>query len=158
MFSLLLIRVPFKLRAFGDQLWFTNKIDHTNPNDERTYQQRYYVNTQYTEGKDKSKTLIFYIGGESELDESSVTNGAVITLAEETKAIINIKNIILDVDIDAIAINTESNNVIIFNPFSSPSLLPNTGVSNRFVKKATTPAKAKNIPFIVGGKFKTSSI
>ena len=87
-FTFLLLRVPFKFYQYGDAQWFENKLDHTDPSDQRTYKQRYYVNTNYGNENDKSDTLLFYIGGEADLGESSVTGGAILNLAAKTNAII----------------------------------------------------------------------
>ena len=87
MFSLLLLRVPFKFYTQGQQLWYENKVDHTNESDTRTYKQKYFANFDYTVDK-KSNVLLFYIGGEAALGESSVELGSVTQLAAKTNAAI----------------------------------------------------------------------
>jgi len=71
----------------GAQKFFSQRLDHFNPLDKRVFMQRYYENDQYSE-KNKTKSIIIYVGGESELYSTSITKGSVIKLAEMTKSMI----------------------------------------------------------------------
>ncbi|CAH1989589.1 unnamed protein product [Acanthoscelides obtectus] len=65
--------------------WFTQYLDHFNPNDGRTWKQRYYVNDQYTS---KRRDVAFLmIGGEGEASIEWMTKGAWINYAKKFNAI-----------------------------------------------------------------------
>jgi serine protease 16 len=64
---------------------FTNKIDHFTSTDNRTFQQRYYLNRQYAPSGLFSRALI-YIGGEGDLANTSVLGGSMQTLAKNLSA------------------------------------------------------------------------
>ncbi|XP_023014735.1 putative serine protease F56F10.1 [Leptinotarsa decemlineata] len=65
--------------------WFTQKLDHFNPNDERTWKQRYYVNDEFV---NKQRNIAFLmIGGEGEASADWMESGAWIDYAKEFKPI-----------------------------------------------------------------------
>ncbi|XP_072396390.1 putative serine protease F56F10.1 isoform X1 [Diabrotica undecimpunctata] len=66
--------------------WFTQNLDHFNPNDERTWQQRYYVNDEFASGK--GDLAFLQIGGEGEATAAWMTNGSWITYARKYKPIL----------------------------------------------------------------------
>ena len=76
------IRSLLSVGSIGNENYFTQKIDHFDPSDNRTYQQRYFVNSTFS--KNNSKNLILFIGGESELTPTSIVKSSVRKLAETT--------------------------------------------------------------------------
>ncbi|VEN40302.1 unnamed protein product [Callosobruchus maculatus] len=65
--------------------WFTQYLDHSNPTDDRTWKQRYYVNDQYVS---KRRDVAFLmIGGEGEASDGWMVQGAWINYAEKFNAI-----------------------------------------------------------------------
>ena len=70
----------------GKEHFFTQKINHFDPSDNRTFQQRFFVNTSFV--TQNTHNLIVYIGGESELEESKITEGPVFKLANSTDSAI----------------------------------------------------------------------
>lgn len=50
--------------------WFSQKIDHANPTDFRTFDQRYFINSAYAEGPDSP--VFYYICGEATCDGSDL--------------------------------------------------------------------------------------
>lgn len=67
--------------ALADQDTFTQRVNHFDANDTRTFQQRYWVNSSYASGYDAP--VIYYICGES---RCSPANGFALTLAKELHA------------------------------------------------------------------------
>ncbi|CAH1107856.1 unnamed protein product [Psylliodes chrysocephalus] len=55
--------------------WFTQHLDHFNPNDERKFQQRYYVNDELFNTTSRNVAFLM-IGGEGTAFGSKVTTGA----------------------------------------------------------------------------------
>ena len=80
------IRSLLSVGSIGNENFFTQKIDHFDPSDNRTYQQRYFVNSTFS--KNNSKNLIVFIGGESELTPASIIKSSVRKLAETTQSTI----------------------------------------------------------------------
>ncbi|XP_050513606.1 putative serine protease F56F10.1 [Diabrotica virgifera virgifera] len=66
--------------------WFTQNLDHFNPNDERTWQQRYFINDEFASGKGNLAFLL--IGGEAEASSYLMTTGSWITYARKYKPIL----------------------------------------------------------------------
>lgn len=66
--------------------WFEQKLDHTSPQDKRTFTQRYYVNR--TNALNSNSPVFFYICGESTCHNSNVLRGAVIEYAQKYKGAI----------------------------------------------------------------------
>jgi pimeloyl-ACP methyl ester carboxylesterase len=67
--------------VFADQGTFTQKLNHFDPRDSRTFQQRYWVNASYASGYDAP--VIYYICGESRCSPAA---GFAVTLAKELHA------------------------------------------------------------------------
>ena len=44
--------------------WFENQLDHFNPNDDRTYKQRYWYNDKFYSGQEAQGPVFLYICGE----------------------------------------------------------------------------------------------
>nr|CAH7720380.1 unnamed protein product [Callosobruchus chinensis] len=65
--------------------WFTQYLDHSNPTDNRTWKQRYYVNDQYVNLRRDVAFLM--IGGEGEATIQWMTKGAWINYAKKFNAI-----------------------------------------------------------------------
>lgn len=59
-------------------------LDHFNPNDKRTFQQRWYKNIGY--GKTDVPRIIIYIGGEATLTERYITSGSIVELSRNTNS------------------------------------------------------------------------
>ena len=74
------MRLPAN-NALADQGTFTQKLNHFDPNDSRTFEQRYWVNSSYASGYDAP--VIYYICGES---RCSPAGGFAVTLAKELHA------------------------------------------------------------------------
>lgn len=72
-------------KAYPEQ-WFTQTLDHFNPQDSRTFQQRYYVNDQYYK---PNGIIILYINGEGPVSgpPSDPSNG-VVMIAQKFNAVI----------------------------------------------------------------------
>jgi pimeloyl-ACP methyl ester carboxylesterase len=66
--------------------WFTQNLDHFNPNDERDWQQRYFVNDEYA--NDKHDVAFLMIGGEGTATDYWMTNGSWIEYAEKYQPIL----------------------------------------------------------------------
>ncbi|KAG5889732.1 hypothetical protein JTB14_010206 [Gonioctena quinquepunctata] len=66
--------------------WFTQTLDHFNPNDERTWQQRYYVNADFS-NQTSNKIAFLLIEGEEEAILYWIVNGSTIEYAEKVNAI-----------------------------------------------------------------------
>lgn len=75
---------PSLLKAVETQ-WFTQSIDHFSPTDQRTFKQRYYVNTEYYK---PGGPAFLYIGGESELSAGSIASGAIVENAKVHNALL----------------------------------------------------------------------
>jgi pimeloyl-ACP methyl ester carboxylesterase len=59
--------------------WYTQRLNHFDALDTRTYQQRYYVNDEfYVIGA----PVFVYIGGEAELSSHSIASGEIVQLAD----------------------------------------------------------------------------
>ncbi|XP_063919924.1 putative serine protease K12H4.7 [Zophobas morio] len=67
--------------------WFTQSLDHFNPTDERTWQQRYFSNDQYFDSTAGGPVFIM-IGGEGEASVSWMTRGSWIDDAEKHGALL----------------------------------------------------------------------
>ncbi|CAG9854740.1 unnamed protein product [Phyllotreta striolata] len=67
--------------------WFTQNLDHFNPNNQKTWQQRYYVNDEFFDNATR-KTAFLQIGGEGEATASWMTNGSWYIYAKEFKPIL----------------------------------------------------------------------
>jgi hypothetical protein len=67
-----------RMRSYNDEQWYTQQLNHFNPADTRTWQQRYFVNDQYwkTDGP-----VFIQIGGEGTADPIWMTEGQWITYA-----------------------------------------------------------------------------
>lgn len=74
----------FKLSLAVEKKYYNQIVDHFNLQSP-TFKQKYYVNQNYAE---KSKNIILYIGGAKSLDETSVTTGPILEIAEKTKSVI----------------------------------------------------------------------
>lgn len=68
----------------SDELWYTQQLDHFNPADTRTWQQRYFVNDQYWK---KGGPVFIQIGGEGAADPIWMTEGQWIKYAQTHGAI-----------------------------------------------------------------------
>ncbi|XP_019872170.1 putative serine protease K12H4.7 [Aethina tumida] len=66
--------------------WFTQNLDHFNPGEETTWQQRYYVNDEYFTNGPKNVVFLM-IGGEGEATAEWMTKGTWIDYAKEFKAL-----------------------------------------------------------------------
>jgi pimeloyl-ACP methyl ester carboxylesterase len=67
--------------VFAKDGTFTQKLNHFDPNDGRTFEQRYWVNSSYASSSDAP--VIYYICGES---RCSAAGGFAVTLAKELHA------------------------------------------------------------------------
>ena len=81
------MRQRFHFEIPGESLLFEQPLDHFDSHSNETYNQRYFVNLNYTDNKNVTN-IIVYIGGEAELSESKITTGAVTTLAAKTNAVL----------------------------------------------------------------------
>ena len=61
-----------------DEQWYTQQLDHFNPADTRTWQQRYFVNDQYWK---KGGPVFIQIGGEGSVNRAWMTEGQWIKYA-----------------------------------------------------------------------------
>ena len=66
------------------ELWYTQQLDHFNPADNRTWQQRYFVNDQYWK---KDGPVFIFIAGEGAANPLWMTEGQWITYAQTYGAI-----------------------------------------------------------------------
>jgi pimeloyl-ACP methyl ester carboxylesterase len=64
-------------------VFYTQKVNHDDPNDARAYQQRYFVNSQYASGPDAP--VFFYLCGEAACS-AGVLTGAIQVYAQNHKA------------------------------------------------------------------------
>ncbi|XP_060534670.1 putative serine protease F56F10.1 [Cylas formicarius] len=65
--------------------WFTQNLDHFDPTNRKTWEQRYYVNDEFF---DRSKNTVFLmIGGEGEATDKWMTNGTWIDYARDFGAL-----------------------------------------------------------------------
>ncbi|KAF2892028.1 hypothetical protein ILUMI_14145 [Ignelater luminosus] len=64
--------------------WFTQILDHTNSDDGRTWQQRFYVNDEF---HSNNGPAFLFIGGEGEMSPYWATNGAWVQHARKFKAL-----------------------------------------------------------------------
>lgn len=71
-----MLRPPTGLKSSNapDQ-WFTQILDHYNPQDTRKWQQRYYVNDRYFNASNPNAPVFIFIGAEGELRSGWVENG-----------------------------------------------------------------------------------
>ncbi|KAL0212158.1 hypothetical protein RCL1_005784 [Eukaryota sp. TZLM3-RCL] len=65
--------------------WFTQRTDHFNDRDKRTWQQKFYMNQKFWDGKG---CIILYIGGEGPLNNPPGDKSFVGTLAKEHNCLI----------------------------------------------------------------------
>lgn len=68
----------------SDELWYSQQLDHFNPADTRTWQQRYFVNDLYWK---KGGPVFIQIGGEGPADPIWMTEGQWIKYAQTYGAI-----------------------------------------------------------------------
>ena len=61
----------------SDELWYTQQLDHFNPADARTWQQRYFVNDAHWK---KNGPVFIQIGGEGPADPIWMTEGQWINM------------------------------------------------------------------------------
>ncbi|CAF2126984.1 unnamed protein product [Rotaria magnacalcarata] len=73
-----------RVKAPIDELWYTQQLDHFNPTDIRTWQQRYYVNDLYWK---KNGPVFIQIGGEGPADPIWMVEGQWIKYAQTHGAI-----------------------------------------------------------------------
>ena len=73
-----------KLSSPSDEMWFTQQLDHFNPTDTRTWQQRFFVNDRYWT---KGGPVFIQIGGEGPADPIWMTEGQWITYAQRYGAL-----------------------------------------------------------------------
>lgn len=66
---------------------FKQKIDHFAASDDRKFSQRYFVNFEYY-GLTSTCPIILYLGGESELSPSKITEGTIVKIAKKSNALI----------------------------------------------------------------------
>ena len=90
MFLFLCFRVPFSFVNSGETLWFDQRLDHYDSFEKRNFKQRYYVNSDFAlnQKDEKSKSLLFYIGGEVPLTNGSLFKLVPTILANQTKSIL----------------------------------------------------------------------
>jgi hypothetical protein len=68
----------------SEELWYTQQLDHFNPADTRTWQQRYFVNDEHWK---KGGPVFLQIGGEGPADPIWMTEGQWIKYAQTYGAI-----------------------------------------------------------------------
>ncbi|XP_053690407.1 putative serine protease K12H4.7 [Sabethes cyaneus] len=68
-------------------LWFEQLLDHNDPTNSATWQQRYYVNDKYFNATSGNAPVFLMIGGEGEATARWMTEGAWIHYAEEHGAL-----------------------------------------------------------------------
>jgi hypothetical protein len=67
-----------------EELWYTQQLDHFNPADTRTWQQRYFVNDEHWK---QGGPVFLQIGGEGPADPIWMTEGQWIKYAQTYGAI-----------------------------------------------------------------------
>ena len=82
------MRVPFSFPKSGERKTFLQEVDHFNSSSTDTFNQYYYLNSDFALNKTKSDSLLLYIGGEGPLSNSSVLSGSAVELAKQTKSIL----------------------------------------------------------------------
>uniref|UniRef100_A0A1I8PJZ8 Serine protease K12H4.7 n=1 Tax=Stomoxys calcitrans TaxID=35570 RepID=A0A1I8PJZ8_STOCA len=65
--------------------WITQKLDHFDENEERTWEMRYMVNDEYFE---EGGPMFIYLGGEWAISPGSISSGIFVDLAREHKGIL----------------------------------------------------------------------
>ncbi|XP_058985392.1 putative serine protease K12H4.7 [Musca domestica] len=65
--------------------WITQKLDHFDEAEERTWQMRYMFNDEYFE---EGGPMIFYLGGEWEIKPGSISSGILVDIAKEHKGML----------------------------------------------------------------------
>jgi hypothetical protein len=65
--------------------WFTQKLDHFDPTNSNTWQQRFYVNDRFW--TDRNGPIFLMIGGEGEATSTWMLKGAWIKYAEQFGAL-----------------------------------------------------------------------
>ncbi|XP_073838546.1 putative serine protease K12H4.7 [Musca autumnalis] len=65
--------------------WITQKLDHFDENEDRTWQMRYMVNDEYFE---EGGPMIMYLGGEWAISPGSISSGIITDMAKEHKGIL----------------------------------------------------------------------
>lgn len=74
----------YQNKAPSEELWYTQTLDHFNPSDSRTWQQRYFVNDEHWK---KNGPVFIQIGGEGPADPIWMTEGQWINYAKTYGAI-----------------------------------------------------------------------
>ncbi|CAF4627596.1 unnamed protein product [Rotaria sp. Silwood2] len=74
----------YRLKSPSDELWYTQQLDHFNPADPQTWQQRYFVNDLHWK---KNGPVFIQIGGEGPADPIWMTEGQWIKYAQTHGAI-----------------------------------------------------------------------
>lgn len=77
----------FHAQAAVPDLWFEQQLDHNDPTNAATWQQRYYVNEQYFNASDPNAPVFLMIGGEGEATARWMHEGAWIRYAEKHGAL-----------------------------------------------------------------------
>ena len=77
----------FHAQAAVPDLWFEQQLDHNDPTNAATWQQRYYVNDQYFNASDPNAPVFLMIGGEGEATARWMHEGAWIRYAEKHGAL-----------------------------------------------------------------------
>ena len=88
LFFLFCLRVPFSFPQSGEKKIFQQSIDHFDSSSTETFDQYYFVNTDFALNNSKSETLLVYIGREGPLSNSSVLKVSPVELANQTKSIL----------------------------------------------------------------------
>ncbi|XP_044750405.1 putative serine protease K12H4.7 [Coccinella septempunctata] len=70
---------------FVKTLWFKQWLDHFNPRNEETWQQRYFINNEYYQD---GGPIFLMIGGEAEASDKWMTQGAWVDYAKKFKALL----------------------------------------------------------------------
>ena len=73
-----------RMRAPSDEMWYTQQLDHFNPADTRTWQQRFFVND---ENWKQGGPVFIQIGGEGPADPIWMTEGQWIKYAQRHGAL-----------------------------------------------------------------------
>jgi len=68
--------------------WFTQKLDHFNPQERRTFNQRYFLNADYFNQTDPKAPVFLFLGGEGELRSTWVTQGTMFDLGKKFGALL----------------------------------------------------------------------
>jgi hypothetical protein len=85
--ALLCTRVLYKYLPMGRPSTFTQRIDHFDPNNTATFQQRFFTNLTYSNNLPNSP-MIVYIGGEASMTGSRWDSGTLAYVAKETQAVL----------------------------------------------------------------------